>query len=357
MISETRILILTPTALPTITGNAMTAERWRRSLSGLGLRVEVFPVQGAEPSGLTQVLANFEPRLIHAHHAWQAGSLLFDPRVESAIGKIPLVVSPGGTDMNVEWKVRERKELISRVFQRSRFVVTQSEEMLHRLRKVFPEGRAHLTFIPKSFLWLGDEVFDLRGAANCRQGEILFFFPAGIRSIKGNLECLQMLEKVFAARPRIRAVFAGAAIDPGYSSRFERAINRFRSFACWLPPISPRAIRSGYEAADIVLNASRSEGLSNALIEATAVGRPVLASKIPGNRWPVLGDDGNHPMGLLYDLDDPKDFLKKALILVDEEEVRMRLGEAGKKRGAVLPTPEEEATHLARVYEQALNTV
>ena len=350
-----RILILTPTALPTITGNAMTAERWRRGLAALGVEVEVFPVQGAEVSELLQRLRHFAPHLIHVHHAWRSGSILLDPRVEEGYRKIPLVVSPGGTDLNVDWKLRERKEIIGQIFSRARFIVVQSDEISHRLQKVFPEGKENLVFISKSFVWLGDEVYDLRGAANCRQGEILFFFPAGIRPVKGNLECLQMLEKVYAARPQIRAVFAGDPIDPGYSARFERAIKRLQSFARWLPPVPPQAIRSGYQAADIVLNASRSEGLSNALIEATAAGRPILASKIPGNRWPVLGDNGNHPMGLLYDLDDPKDFLKKAMILVDEEEVRNRLGEAGKKRGVLLPTPEEEAAQLARLYEKALD--
>jgi glycosyltransferase involved in cell wall biosynthesis len=303
---------------------------------------------------LIQFLQNFAPHLIHVHHAWRAGSILLYLRMDEICIGIPLVVSPGGTDVNVDWKVRDRKEIISQIFARARFIVVQSEEFSQRLGKVFPEGKANLAFIPKSFVWLGDEIFDLRRAANCRQGDILLFFPAGIRPVKGNLECLQMLEKVHAARPQIRAVFAGAAIDRGYAARFERAIKRFQHFACWLPPIAPEAIRSGYEAADIVLNASRSEGLSNALIEATAAGRPILASKIPGNRWAVLGDDGNRPMGLLYDLDDPKDFLKKALILVDEEDVRNRLGEAGKKRGALLPTPEEEGVQLARIYEKAL---
>ena len=35
------ILILTPTTLPSITGNAITAERWRRSLQGKGIGVTV----------------------------------------------------------------------------------------------------------------------------------------------------------------------------------------------------------------------------------------------------------------------------------------------------------------------------
>ena len=128
------------------------------------------------------------------------------------------------------------------------------------------------------------------------------------------------------------------------------------TFARWIPPVPPSAILSAYRAADIILNASSSEGLSNALLEATAAGRPVLASKIPGNRWVVLGNNGDHPMGLLYDGDDPEDFLKKALILIDEEEVRRKFGEAGIRRAASLPTPEEEAGRLARVYEMAMQS-
>ncbi len=41
-----RVLILTPTALPFVTGNAITAERWRRSLSKKGIGVEVLATQG-----------------------------------------------------------------------------------------------------------------------------------------------------------------------------------------------------------------------------------------------------------------------------------------------------------------------
>jgi hypothetical protein len=39
--SAARILILTPTALPSITGNAMTVERWRRGLQGRDWDIEI----------------------------------------------------------------------------------------------------------------------------------------------------------------------------------------------------------------------------------------------------------------------------------------------------------------------------
>ncbi len=349
-----RILILTPTALPAITGNAMTAERWRRALQGRGWDVEILATRGLDVLALLKDLRRRPPQLIHAHHASHAGSMLLNPLMEVFGSKIPVVASPGGTDLNVDWKTRKQREIIVRVCHRARFIVVQSEELHTRLRDLLPEIAERLVMIPKSIAYLGREEFDLRGAAGCGPETILFFMPAGIRPVKGNLECLRMLKRVHEQRPRIRALFAGAAIDPGYSEKFEREVKELQSFARWIPPIPPSAILSAYRATDIVLNGSYSEGLSNALLEATGAGRPVLASKIPGNRWAVLGNNGDHPMGLLYDVDDPEDFLKKALILIDEEEVRRKLGEAGIRRAAFLPTPEEEAGRLSRVYEMAM---
>jgi glycosyltransferase involved in cell wall biosynthesis len=281
--------------------------------------------------------------------------MLLNPLMEVSGSKIPIVVSPGGTDMNVDWNNRRQREIIIRVCHRARFIVVQSEELHFRLQDLLPEIKERLVFIPKSFVYLGQENFNLREAAGCGMENPLFFLPAGFRPVKGNLECLRLMKRVYEQRPRVRVLFAGDPIDPEYSKKFEREIKEHGVFARRIPPVPPKAILSAYRAADIILNASFSEGLSNALIEATAAGRPVLASKIPGNRWPVLGNNGDHPMGLLYDLGDPEDFLKKALILIDEEGVRRKFGEAGMRRAASLPTPEEEAGQLARVYEMAMS--
>jgi L-malate glycosyltransferase len=352
--SEARILILTPTALPSITGNAMTVERWRRGLQERGWDVEIQATRGLDILTLLKIIRQRQPQLIHAHHVSHAGSMLLSPLLEVFGSKIPLVVSPGGTDLNVDWKIRKQREIIVRVCHRARFIVVQSEELHFRLQGLLPEIGERLVFIPKSFVYLGQEDFHLREAAGCGPENLLFFLPAGIRPVKGNLECLGLMKKVHEQRPRIRVLFAGAPIDPEYSEKFEKEVTGFEAFARWIPPIPPPAILSAYRAADIILNASSSEGLSNALLEATAAGRPVLASKIPGNRWAVLGNNGDHPMGLLYDGNDPLDFLKKALILIDEEDVRRRFEDAGIRRAASLPTPAEEAGRLIRVYEKAM---
>lgn len=114
-------------------------------------------------------------------------------------------------------------------------------------------------------------------------------------------------------------------------------------------------MRSAYESADVVLNTSFAEGLSNAILEAIAAGRPVLASDIPGNRGPVRGLNGDRPAGLLFDPRNPEDFVGQALRLIDDPEERAALGQDGQARAARWPAAEDEADGLIRAYEIGLS--
>jgi glycosyltransferase involved in cell wall biosynthesis len=115
-------------------------------------------------------------------------------------------------------------------------------------------------------------------------------------------------------------------------------------------------MRAAYHSADVILNGSASEGLSNVLIEARAAGRPLLASDIPGNRWPVLGDRGDLPMGVLFDSLDADDFVRKAILLVDDAMLRRKLGEAGAAYARRMPGPCDEARALIAVYQAAMGS-
>jgi glycosyltransferase involved in cell wall biosynthesis len=348
-----RILILTPTALPSITGNAVTAERWRQSLQRKGIDVKVLATQGLDASDLLSPLQLFRPDLIHVHHAFRGGNLLLDPRIRTLSARIPLVVSPGGTDINLDIERDDRRETVSKIFTLARTIIVQSPETSKQIAALFPDLRKRIALVLKSFFWLGQEPCDPRTIAGCQLGEILFFLPAGIRPVKGPLECLTAFEKIHEARPLVRILFAGPALDLAYAAEFERRLRRCRSFAGWVPSINPRAMRSAYETSDIVLNASFSEGLSNALLEAIAAGRPVLASDIPGNRWPVLGRDGDLAAGCLYRKNDPEDFLRQALRLVDDERLGQALAQACRARSAQWPTPQMEADGLIEIYRAA----
>lgn len=349
-----KLLILTPTALPDVTGNAMTAERWRRTLVGMGLDIRVCATGGCGPGELLHIIGRFDPGVLHVHNAYRAGGLLLDPALADSLSRLPLVVSPSGTDMNIESRVEERREVVRQALHRADAIVVQSEEGRQRLAEVIPGRMDRVCYVPKSFVWLGEERTDLRGACNLSPEDVVFFMPAGIRPVKGNLECLLALEKAHGLRPQLRAVFAGPPLDRAYAERFRREAERLRAFARWVPAIEPAAMRSAYESADVVVNGSLSEGLSNVLLEAKAAGKPLLASDIPGNRWPVLGDPGDAPMGLLFDPSDPADFVAKALRLIDDPARRCTLGEAGAAYARRMPGPGDEARALVAAYEAAM---
>jgi glycosyltransferase involved in cell wall biosynthesis len=351
-----RILLLTPVCLPTVTGNALTAERWRRALEEKGCEVRVAAAAGLTASLLGEEIRSFRPQVIHAHHAIRSGCLLL-PSPASASGlPLPWVVSPAGTDINGDPGDESRRKAVLRVFHSARAIIAQGPATLQRLAEILPRKDGRVFSGPKSVGWLGKEEIRLRELAGCRPGDILFFLPAGVRPVKRNLECLLGLEAVRSADPRVRAVFAGPPLDKEYAARFEREVGRCAAFARWIPLIPPGAMRSAYEAADVVLNASLSEGLSNSLLEGMAAGRPLLASDIAGNRALVRGETGDGAAGTLFDLHDPEDFSRQAIRLIEGESLREELGLEGKRRAAGWPTPAEEAGGLIEAYQFALES-
>ncbi len=349
-----RVLIIAPNTFPHISGNAITAERWRNSLSGKGITVKAISVETCSTDDIVKYIDRFRPDIIHAHHAFKAGIPLLESLAAADCAGPGIVVSPGGTDLNSDFEMPERRSAIAGVFAMAGAIVVQSQETEKQLLRFMTGLDAKIVRVPKAFCWFGDEPYDLRKIAGCNKSNLLFFLPAGIRPVKGNLECIRAMKKVYTARPQARFVAAGPAVDREYASRFEEEAKQMSGFAVWIEGIRSASMRSAYEASDVVLNASSSEGLSNSLLEALASGRPVLASDIPGNWWPVLGDGGNAPTGLLFDPHDAEDFVFKAIRLIDDGNLRMNLGRASRLRGASLPSPEDEASGLIAAYEKSL---
>jgi glycosyltransferase involved in cell wall biosynthesis len=106
-------------------------------------------------------------------------------------------------------------------------------------------------------------------------------------------------------------------------------------FSGWLSDPSPL-----YQAADLLVVPSRSEGLSNVLLEGMASGLATVASDVAGNSC-VLADGKN---GRLVPPDDAGALAEVIIELLADEEQRRRLGQAA--RATV-----EERYRLSRIEE------
>jgi glycosyltransferase involved in cell wall biosynthesis len=103
-------------------------------------------------------------------------------------------------------------------------------------------------------------------------------------------------------------------------------VNPFTRFVGWQSQEDlPRQLR----AADILaMPTIAQEALGRTAVEAMGVGRPVIASRLGGFPFTVI--DG--ATGLLCEPGDPVDLANKIERLLDDRELRERLGLAGRRR-------------------------
>lgn len=346
-----RVLILAPHIFPTVTGNAVTVERWRKLLAAQDVPVRLLATQDLHIDRLIACIEDFAPQVIHGHHAVKAGGFFLEPPMIERYATMPLVISLAGTDMT---SLDAPQDILRHVLKRACVIITQSASHTSWLEQTAPERTGCSLPVTKSVSPAGRIPCDFRKICGWETADIVFFLPAGIRAVKGNIECLLALEKAFEYRPHLRAVFAGPILDEAYGKQFIEETARLKHFVRWFPLIPPDAMAAAYDSADIILNTSFSEGLSNVLLEAMAAGRPVLASDIAANRFLVLGEKGTVPCGLVFRPGDPEDFKRQALALMDDPARRGTFGRAGQDRIASSHRPEDEARGLIRAYRMAL---
>jgi glycosyltransferase involved in cell wall biosynthesis len=151
-------------------------------------------------------------------------------------------------------------------------------------------------------------------------------FAARLDPVKRPLLAADIAKALLTLRPQrdFRFVIAG---DGPERKRFERRVHKlgldavfdFRGQMDDLPPL--------FAACDIVILPSRSEGVPLVILEALASGRPVVASKV--GAIPEVLDSS---CGVLIDKAGAAEFARAISSLLDQRELREKMGAAGRKK-------------------------
>jgi glycosyltransferase involved in cell wall biosynthesis len=106
------------------------------------------------------------------------------------------------------------------------------------------------------------------------------------------------------------------------------------------------------DGADAFVLPSRAEGISNALLEAMAVGLPVVTSAVPGNT-DVVEHEAN---GLLVEVDDPASLAAALLRLLDEPDLRGRLGREARRTVETRYSIEQVGERYVNLYRELVSS-
>jgi glycosyltransferase involved in cell wall biosynthesis len=171
-----------------------------------------------------------------------------------------------------------------------------------------------------------------------------------LRQIKGQDVLLEAAAEVMKVFPTVRFEVAGDVLEPEYFARLEQRAqelgieNRF----VFLGGVTDLPVL--FSRADVFVLPSRSEGFSNAIIEAMAASLPVVATAVGGNAEAVL--DGES--GLIVPPDDACALAKAIVRILSEPDRGAQMGIAGRQRLETLFSASEIKSRIINIFRGVL---
>ena len=330
------VLIVLPINQP-LGGNWTYSERLQRGLQPFGFRITRKAIDQVNKQDYQ------EATIVHCYNAYTTGRHVVE--VAKALNK-PLVLTITGTDVNEYLNHPVTSLHMTEVIEYASRIIFLNKDAKKKLCDVFPgvEGKCCMVNIG---IDLPNGVGKKRTDYGFQKEEFIFLLVAGIRPVKRPLDAVEPMKRLRRQYRHIRYVLAGPILDEKLFQEIKREFQKL-PFAQYMGPVPHIEISDLYRAVDVVLNTSSSEGVSQSLLEAMLLGKPILASNVPGNC--SLIQDGIN--GFLYCNADQ--FVQYAELLVGDEKLRTNMGQQALKTINYQYSPKDELDSFRMMYELVL---
>ncbi len=177
-------------------------------------------------------------------------------------------------------------------------------------------------------------------------GDVLIATVGNIRRVKGHDVFVRAAALIAAQLPHVSFSIAGDVLEPDYFAELQKLICELNLSDRFHFAGRVTDLQKHLSAADIFVLPSRSEGFSNAIVEAMAASLPVVATDVGGNAEAV--QDG--VSGLIVPSEDVA-ALSAAITRLLSDPVKAReMGAAGKKLAAEKFTTDAMMHQITLVY-------
>jgi glycosyltransferase involved in cell wall biosynthesis len=333
-----KVLIVLPPNQPRIGGNVTYSTRIKKGLAPRGIHVEIKSLDQAVMEDYKQA------DIVHVYNAFRTGRFVL-PIVKDL--KKPMILTITGTDIN-EYMTKEetRKETYAVVEYASR-IIQLTHSSRDELKSLVPSA-AEKSQVVNLGVDLPKPSGKTRKDFGLAEDDFVFLLPAGIRPVKNPLAAYGPLGKLHERYPFLKFVVAGPEMDKELSAEFVKKMNE-AEWGIYLGEVDHEYMPDLLLAADVILNTSKSEGLSHALLEGMYLGKPALASRVPGNV--DLIRDGK--TGYLFATEE--EFLEKAAWLMEDSSLRDELARAGQEWVKKNYSVEQEIQSFCQIYRKVLS--
>lgn len=275
---------------------------------------------------------------------------IFEPAVAARLAGVPHVwhVHEVLTDQHTRPRLVPIGTIKRRLAAWSDRVIFESRSSQSVCRDVIPEGKS--LFVHNSVRFDGGVCNADRGAVRERLGlEPTKPVVAWVGRFSERKNPLLMIEAIARGQLAGQATFVFAGEGPLESPVRQRIAERGLDGACRLIGFQ-HDVRPLLQAADLLVLTSREESFGLVLIEAGACGRPVVATRTQGPTEIVV----EGATGFLVDVDDVGGLADKVRLLMRDEPLRRRMGEAAARRVEELFSPEKNTRKIEQVIDEVI---
>jgi glycosyltransferase involved in cell wall biosynthesis len=171
-----------------------------------------------------------------------------------------------------------------------------------------------------------------------------------VRRVKGHDVLIKAAALVVAQSPEVTFTIAGDVLEPAYFEELEGLIRDLNLSNKVRFAGNIKDLRNYLAAADIFVLPSRSEGFSNAIVEAMAASLPVVATDVGGNAEAV--EEG--VSGLIVPSEDPEALAAAIIRLVSDPSKAQEMGAAGRRLATEKFTTDAMMHEITDTYAELL---
>jgi len=181
-------------------------------------------------------------------------------------------------------------------------------------------------------------------------GKVVVTTVGNIRRVKGHDVFIKAAAVIAQRFPSVSFSIAGDVLEPDYFSELQDLVGTLGLSNCFHFVGGITNLREHLSTSDIFVLPSRSEGFSNAIVEAMAASLPVVATNVGGNAEAV--EDG--VTGFIVPSDDPAALSAAIIRLISNPSQAKAMGEEGRNLVMEKFTTEAMMSKIAACYKDLL---